>query len=74
MTCDPDYYVENDECKACASWDHQRGRVGHHVHSELRRQPVLGRGLVRGVPWDLDKLGRRRDVVHVPGEHIRGQV
>ena len=60
--------------QSLCDWNHQRGRVGDYVHGELRRQPVLGRGLVRGVSWVLDQRGRRRDVLHVPGEQVRRQV
>ena len=60
--------------QSLCDWDDQRGRVGIHVHSELRRQPVLGRGLVRGVSGGLDQRGRRRDVLHVPGEQVRRQI
>ncbi len=60
--------------QSLCDWDHQRGRVGNHVHSELRCQPVLGRGLVRGVSRVLDQRGGSRDVLHVPGKQVRRQV
>ena len=50
--------------QSLCDWNHKRRWVGNHVHSELRRRPVLGWGLVRGLcDWD-HKHGRVGNHVH----------